>query len=650
MFRCFQSIILLWAISTPVVSQGFSESRIKAEYILLLSGYVEWPDSIVPGGYEIGVFGSNMIYNELSFKSESGRFKGKSIDVRYFRRIKDITFVHILFVDKEENQNIRKVWNKIKDQPVLLITDSCQQYENIMINMLALSAGGKPFELNKRNIDDAGLQVSPTILYIGGREEELREIYKISEQQLLLVKKELETLDTELKFRYEELEQRRQEIDSLNLNIEHQKKELKSLSDNIGKQQQSLVEKTTQLLQQEKEFEKLKNEIHKIESQLKVQQDSIMAGKEILKLQRDSISYQQDEIKTQESRLGEQRIIISRQQYLLYFLLIIIVLISVIVFFVIRANQIRRRANRILKERNDSIARQHVEISKQKREILVQQEQLEKNNRAIEKQNQDIKASIYYALTIQNAILPTQEQIDKHFENFTIYLPKDIVSGDFYWYTTTRKSGTDDEMIFLAVVDCTGHGVPGGFLSMIGSRILSTIVNENRIYEPHKILERMDINLRQALKQDQTQNDDGMDVCLCRIDKNRDLKEEQDGKVRVLFSGARRPLYYSKNHSEVEMIRGDRKTVGGRYYKEKKFTTRELLLSRGDKIYLTTDGITDQPSPTREKFGIKRFMDILSRTGTLSIEEQKKYFEEELLGFMRYEKQRDDITVLGIKV
>ncbi len=650
MFRFFQSVILFLAIYAPVIPQVFSESRIKAEYILSLADYVEWPDSIVDGLYEVGVLNANEVYNELSFKSEMVRFKGFPFKVRYFKRIKDIKPVHILFIDKEENQVIRKVWSKIENRHVLLITDSCQQYENIMINLLALNRAGKSFELNKKNIDDAGLEVSQKILYIGGREDELREIYKISEEQLGQVKKELETLNNDLKLQYEKLEQRRKEIDSLNLNIEHQRNELTQLSAEISRQQHNLTEKTAQMMQQEAEFNKLATEIRIKEHQLKLQEDSIQTGQQILIKQRDSIHFQQGEIQKQYSKIGEQRLVIIRQQNLLYFFIILLVMTSFVVYFIIRAYRIKKRAHRIFKERNASIARQNAEISKQKGEILAQREQLEMINRAIEKQNNDIKASIYYALTIQNAILPIQEDIDKHFRSFIIYLPKDIVSGDFYWFTTARETVKKVEMVFCAVVDCTGHGVPGGFLSMIGSRMLNTIVNENHIYEPDQILKRMDQNFRQALQQDHTSNDDGMDVCLCRIDKSSVAKEKQTDKVRVIFSGAKRPLYYSMNKSRVDMIRGNRKKVGGRYYNEKEFTSMELLLNRGDRIYLTTDGITGQHSPTREKFGIKRFMDTLSKNGNLSMEEQKKYFEEVLLGFMRYENQRDDITVLGIEL
>ncbi|KPK85045.1 MAG: hypothetical protein AMS27_08395 [Bacteroides sp. SM23_62_1] len=596
-------ILLLIPLFFPLKSytQIFSENRIKAEYIFLLAASVDWPDSIVANVYKIGVVGANKIYTELSFKSETDRFKGKPFNVEYFRRIKDIQPVHILFLDKEMNTSIRKVWSKIKGQHVLLVTDSCQQYDYIMINLLALNTGGKPFELNKQNVDDAGLQVSQQILYIGGREDALREIYKISEEQLDQVKQELETrneelenLNDELKLQYQQLDLRRREVDSLTRNIDDQKNELNMLSAEIHSQQQSLQEKNEQLLKQEEDFIKLANEIKIKENQLRMQQDSIFAGRQILLRQHDSIQLQKEEIQDQNLKIGEQRLVIARQQYLLYFFLILLALVLIIVFFVIRVNQVRRRANRILKERNDSIARQHVEISRQKREILEQQKQLEEINRAIEKQNEDIKASIYYALTIQNAILPITGDIDSQFKNFSIYLPKDIVSGDFYWFSKAEKTDGNFDMFFFAVVDCTGHGVPGGFLSMIGSRMFSTIVNENHIYEPDQILDRMDKNLRQALKQDKTDNDDGMDVCFCRIDIERNSDEIQNGQIRVLFTGARRPLYYIKDQSELEMIKGCRKSVGGRYFHRRdhrsKLTIKGEIWNKEVDRYLIHDG------------------------------------------------------------
>jgi serine phosphatase RsbU (regulator of sigma subunit) len=599
--------------------------------------------------YEFGVLGSEEIFNDLSFKSGTDNFKGKPFTVRYFRRIKDIGPVHVLFIDREINEDIKKVWAKIRGRPVLLVTDSCRQFDNIMINLLATTGrGGRQFEINKQNIYAAGLEVSQKILYEGLREDELREEYKESGKQIEVIKLELETLNAELAVQYSKLERRRQEIDSLNQQITVQKRELSSLSADINQQQKSLIEKTVQLQQQQDGLNELVREIGFQEKQLKLQQDSIRSGQEILSLQKDSILGQRQKIRSQQTVLGEQTTTIERQKYLIYFSLLLLLFVSAIVFFVIRAYRIKRSANRILRDKNAAIAKQNAEISRQKEEILVQREQLEVINKAIEKQNEDIKASIYYALTIQNSILPRHQEIIKHHNYFAIYLPKDIVAGDFYWFSNIAKPRKNGEYSFFAVVDCTGHGVPGGFLSMIGSRILSTIVNENHIFEPDKILDRMDRNLRMALRQEHTEIDDGMDVCLCRIEKERNAEGQPNGRSRILFSGARRPLYILNNIG-VEMIRGDRKTIGGRYNAEMDFTNQEIILNKGDRIYLTTDGITDQNSPERDKFGIERLKEILGKTFGLPLEEQKQYLEEALLGFMRYEKQRDDITLLCVQ-
>ncbi len=619
------------------------------EYTLLLSTYVKWPDSMTTVNYEFGVLGSEEIFNDLSFKSGTDNFKGKPFTVRYFRRIKDIGPVHVLFIDREINEDIKKVWAKIRGWHVLLVTDSCRQFDNIMINLLATTGrGGRQFEINKQNIYAAGLEVSQKILYEGLREDELREEYKESGKQIEVIKLELETLNAELAVQYNKLERRRQAIDSLNQQITDQKRELSSLSADIYQQQKSLIEKAVQLQQQQDGLNELMREIGFQEKQLKLQQDSIRSGQEILSLQKDSILSQRQKIRSQQTALGEQTTTIERQKYLIYFSLLLLLFVSAIVFFVIRAYRIKRSANRILRDKNAAIAKQNAEISRQKEEILVQREQLEVINKAIEKQNEDIKASIYYALTIQNSILPRHQEIIKHHNYFAIYLPKDIVAGDFYWFSNISKTRKNGEYSFFAVVDCTGHGVPGGFLSMIGSRILSTIVNENHIFEPDKILDRMDRNLRIALRQEHTEIDDGMDVCLCRIEKERNAEGQQNGRSRILFSGARRPLYVL-NDRGVEMIRGDRKTIGGRYNAEMDFTNHETILNKGDRIYLTTDGITDQNSPERDKFGIDRLKEILDRTFGLPLEEQKQTLEEALLGFMRYEKQRDDITLLCVQ-
>jgi len=325
-------------------------------------------------------------------------------------------------------------------------------------------------------------------------------------------------------------------------------------------------------------------------------------------------------------------------------------LVMAIIFFIYRAYKIKKESNKILKEKNIAIQKQNVEITHQKEEILAQREQLELINKEIEKQNENIKASIYYANTIQQAILPSEEEIKEYFDAFSIYLPKDIVSGDFFWFARDKESVNHSDLFFIAVADCTGHGVPGGFLSMVGSRMLNVVINENKIHSPEEVLDRVDQGFQKALRQEQTENDDGMDIVLVCIERKKNNKGEYIDPVHVRFSGARRPLLILKHGSSVEMIKGDRKTIGGRFHTEQVFTRKDVTLNKGDKLYLTSDGITDQHSPDREKFGLNRLMQILSENGALTMDEQKTNLEERLLSFMKYEKQRDDITLLGIKL
>lgn len=276
----------------------------------------------------------------------------------------------------------------------------------------------------------------------------------------------------------------------------------------------------------------------------------------------------------------------------------------------------------------------------------------------IHRKNIDITDSIRYAQTIQEAILPDDKQLDELFnEHFVIYQGKDIVSGDFYWldyvpasianaeiYNDSKPTKFLDE-IFIAVGDCTGHGVPGGFMSMVANHLLGELVNIKRIYDPAIVLSKLDMRVREALKQYDKLNDDGMDICLCRIERI------EEGYTKVTFAGARRPLfYYSQITSSFEIVQGDRHSIGGMHRKEKEFTNHEIILKQGDIIYLSTDGLVDQHNGEREKFSTKRLQDMLERNAMLSTKVQKSMIEEALKDHKQNEGQRDDITLIGIRV
>ncbi len=294
--------------------------------------------------------------------------------------------------------------------------------------------------------------------------------------------------------------------------------------------------------------------------------------------------------------------------------------------------------------RNNNLQQQNEEINTQKEEILIQRENLKLNFKTLEKQQDELHASIRYAETIQHAILPQKEDLDKAYNNFVIYKPKDIVSGDFYWYSQFKTGSFESS--FVVVSDCSGHGVPGAFLSILGGNLLDDIINKEQVFNTADVLEIMNDKITKLLKQKQTRNHDGMDMGLLKLIRNSDAN-----KIDLYFSGAKRPiLIYSKEKKEVIQIRGNSRSIGGFYQSDVKFIQHKETVKVGDLIYMFTDGYTDQNSPSRKKIGIKRVKDLIEENAHKRICEQKKIFEDELTNHQGLEEQRDDVTLLCIQL
>lgn len=286
------------------------------------------------------------------------------------------------------------------------------------------------------------------------------------------------------------------------------------------------------------------------------------------------------------------------------------------------------------------------EIRMQSEELWAQKEELERQNAKIELQNKNIKSSINYARTIQRAILPSIAELTKYFDPFVIYLPKDIVSGDFYWMSNLVDCNGINK-VFVAAVDCTGHGVPGAFMSMIGSRLLNEIVNEKKIGSPEDILDHLNEAVKLALKQQHSENNDGMDICLCMIEP------VDENNRKVTFSGAKRPLFcYSKDDRKLSSYQAVRKSIGGvRSVRNKsEFANTEITLKKGDVIYLSTDGFIDQNLPNRTRIGTPRLEEMIRTVADKKMSEQKEYIISKFDELCCGQEQRDDITILGLEL
>ncbi len=290
-------------------------------------------------------------------------------------------------------------------------------------------------------------------------------------------------------------------------------------------------------------------------------------------------------------------------------------------------------------EQNEILEQNQEEIKAQLEEITQQRERLKKALDVIAFKNKNITDSITYASRIQNAILPKQDILSDIFaEYFILYKPRDIVSGDFYF---AKKI---DDKIYLCAADCTGHGVPGAFMSMLGITLIDEIIGTHNIGGAAEILTELRVQLKKALNQSGIpgEQQDGMDLAFCVIDMH---------KMELNFAGANNPLFYifAKNNN-LQVYAPNRQPVGI-YYKETIFTEHLINISKDDKFYIFSDGYYSQFGgqknlPLKNKY----FKEIICEMAELNLPKQQELLEQKLKNWAGENQQTDDILVIGIKI
>ncbi|MGB1102933.1 MAG: SpoIIE family protein phosphatase [Crocinitomicaceae bacterium] len=277
-------------------------------------------------------------------------------------------------------------------------------------------------------------------------------------------------------------------------------------------------------------------------------------------------------------------------------------------------------------------------VKERTEEVVRQRDENERQRLKLEDLYKSVTASIRYAKRLQNSILPPKETIESICpESFVLFKPKDIVSGDFYWFEKTKTAN------YFAAVDCTGHGVPGAFMSLVGANGLNTAVREHSIEEPADILNRLNTFVSESLNKshDENQIRDGMDMALCAIDYD---------KMELTYAGANNPLYLVRDE-EFTIIKADKFAIGSFEPNSKKYTQHKLQLQKGDVIYLFSDGYADQFGGERgKKFLYNRFRQHLLSVHKKGMEDQRKYLESTMHEWQGSFEQVDDILVIGVRI
>jgi serine phosphatase RsbU (regulator of sigma subunit) len=618
---CMILCIFLW-FHLSAQKTGFDNST-RALYILDISKYVEWDDNIKSkADFIIGILGSDTdFYWELYNMAKTRQFiQNKPIKILLFRDISSIEKSQVLYVNNKEGFKIRQVLEKTKGNNTLVISEG-YEFQESMLNFIVV--GGEPrFEVNEQRLNEEKLKVSQLFLAQAVKtREDWEELYKVTDEAL-----------TEEK---EVTKQQKTVIDSQRLKIAEQEKmimeqeeRLRALNDEISKKQKTLEQKVVVLTRQEKQIVTQNNLILKQQVEVNKQNLVITDKQKEIDTRTDQIAEQDSLIMSQDAMIIEQIKAIEKQRLLLYFAIIALILVSGLVYYIYRGYKIKKEANIKLEEKNRLISAQKDEIQKQK-EIAENQRDL------IAYQKKHITDSIHYAKRIQTALLPSLELFSDEIEHFVLYKPRDIVSGDFYWVAKI-----DGQQVVIAA-DCTGHGVPGAFMSMLGVSLLNEIILNKKIVQPDQILNVLREYIIHSLKQAvQTSGiKDGLDMCVCLIDFESN---------KMQFAGANNPLWIISD-GQLNEIKGDKMPVAI-HDNMAPFTNHIVNLKKGDTLYLFSDGYADQfGGPQQKKILNKNFKMLLQKVQHLPMLEQGAKIDEFFEDWRKELEQIDDVCVIGIR-
>jgi len=397
---------------------------------------------------------------------------------------------------------------------------------------------------------------------------------------------------------------------------------------------------------------------------LKDSLDNAEKSSEFSKLAR-KWNYEKEESKNKilqkDKELGEERI--AKQRLYLWASGLGLLLFSFLVFFILRGYRQKQKANQLLSKQKEQIEEANEELNQQNEEIVAQRDEIEKQRdivvgqkEQIEEIHREVSESIDYAKRLQGAILPKQVLLQKSLEDFfVLFMPKDKVSGDFYWWTEVN------EQLVVTAADCTGHGVPGAFMSMLGVSFLKEIVNKEYITQPALILKKLRKEIIKTLDQKGVAGEqkDGMDMALVSLNPETKLLQ---------FSGANNPLYIVTKQNILEQIPNakvfDEEALETKLYEVKpdkmpiaiyekmdSFTNNEIQLQTGDMIYMFSDGYADQfGGPKGKKFKYKPFKRLLLSNSQKSMSEQMVILKAAFEEWKGVEEQVDDVVVIGLKI
>lgn len=608
---------VLFLSVTLLTGQKSFDNASRAVFIFDLSQYVEYGDTFKDTTlFRIGILDDTTdLFFELGrLRNQRPQLQNRPVHILLFRNEEAIKYTEVLFVNQAKGFRIDRIKSAVKGRKTLLLTEN-YPFRESMINFVVTPGGKLRFEANEEMIRSAGLAVNENILFQAVKtREEWEDLFVKASEEIEIQKKQiaaqralLDSLDGEIKIKEADLDQKEKMLAEQMAQINAQVSQIKRQVGVIGRQTDDIALQKKMISEQQQEVQN--------------QRDTLEVQKASITVQIQRIEEQTRQISSQDQLIRIQLEAIEKQKMLMWFFIIAFLLVGAIAYYIFRIYRIKKEANRVLEEKNATISRQRDEMEMQRDQIAYQKKH--------------ITDSIQYAKRIQTALLPSIELFSDRVEHFVLYKPLDIVSGDFYWVTSKGN------IQVIIVADCTGHGVPGAFMSMLGVTMLNELINVKETHDSDRIVEALRYEVIKALKQsvEDDKVKDGLDMAVCVIDFDTDTMQ---------FSGANSPLYIIRD-SELIQYRGDKMPVAI-HYNMQPFGKHIIKLQKGDCFYMLTDGYCDQfGGPDQKKFMSARLKEKLVEIHHLPMLEQGEKLNAIFEEWRGDNPQVDDVAMVGVR-
>jgi serine phosphatase RsbU (regulator of sigma subunit) len=596
----------------------------RAVFIFDVAKYIDYGAGFADSSvFRIGILDktSELFWEMGNLAKTRKTIQDKPVQLVVFRSEDQILHTQLLYINKASGFNLNKVRTKLEGHQTLLLTEG-YEFRESMINFMGVEGEMPKYSVNEDLINKAGMKVNSNMMFQAIKtKEDWENLFGKASEQIVIQR------DT--------IKQQLDMITAQRAEILHQKARLDSLNKEIETKEKTLTEKLKVLDRQVVQISKQKGEISVQKQTIVIQQTEVQVQKDTLSNQKGKIAVQMAKIDGQLKKIGEQESkikvqleAIEKQKLILYFVFLALLLVSFLGYYIYRSYKIKKEANIKLEEKNRTILLQKDEIEKQRDLAAAQRDQIGYQKRHIED-------SIMYAKRIQTALIPSLELFSDKLEHFVLYKPLAIVSGDFYWVSAQANP----QVIISA--DCTGHGVPGAFMSMLGVTLLNEIVNGKHIIMPDQIIENLRQGIIKSLKQvaEEDSIKDGMDIAVCVVDFDKNI---------LWYAGANNPLYLVRN-GELTHYRADRMPVAI-HYKMEPFTLHKIDLQKGDAFYIFSDGFADQfGGPQQKKFMSMQLRETLVEMAGVPMLKQGERLNEIFEEWRGDSPQIDDVTLIGVR-